>query len=268
MSECKGDFKKRGIQCVVWRCLAGLSVMVLFLMLLSPSWCDQVDDLQNWCKSLPSTPPNEDDPNVFYYSRLNYESLTNSRDVWNARLDGDENMLHYVRSVTNINITMKPTTEQVVSLDKPEEIFRRPFFFMTGENNFTLNPNAKELFVEYFKRGGFIYADDCVLGGGGDLFYKSFVQEFRNLGPDFELKEVPFDHAIYHCFFDFERGAPFAQGQRHRDIGIFYKDKLAAFLTAGDVHCGYTGFWYHYNDKLTEDCMKMATNIIVYALTH
>lgn len=226
-----------------------------------------VEDLQNWCKNLPHIPPDENDPNVFYFPRLNYEPLTQRRDVWNARMDGDEHLLHYVRSVTNIKITMKPATQQVVSLDKPEEIFKRPFLFMTGESEFSMSQASKELIMEFFKRGGFLYADDCVLGGG-DYFYRSFVREFQNLGPDFEMKEVPFDHPIYHCFFDFERGAPFAQGRQHRDMGIFYKDKLAAFLTSGDVHCGYTGFWYTVNPKLTEDCMKIVANIIVYALTH
>lgn len=268
MLKSKTNLEGRRFSLLFFQALWGIGFAAIIIILPFSTSGEPVEDLQNWCKNLPFVPTDEDDPNIFHFPRLNYEPLTNRRDVWNARMDGDEHLLHYVRSVTNIKITMKPTTQQVVSLESSEEIFRRPFLFMTGEYDFSMNQGAKELFVEFFKRGGFLYADDCVIGGYGDNFYKSFVREFQNLGPDFEMKEAPFDHPIYHCFFDFERGAPFVQGQQHRDMGIFYKDKLVAFLTSGDVHCGYTGFWYDTKPELTEDCLKIVTNIIVYALTH
>ena len=50
------------------------------------------------------------------------------------------------------------------------------------------------------------------------------------------------------------------------DMGLFIEDRLVAFLTVGDLHCGWTSRFF--TPKVHEECLKMGLNIIVYALTH
>ena len=54
-------------------------------------------------------------------------------------------------------------------------------------------------------------------------------------------------------------------------MGLFYDDRLALFLTAGDVHCGWSHIdWFcgGLTHEDTVECWKMGVNIIIYALTH
>ena len=87
--------------------------------------------------------------------------------------------------------------------------------------------------------------------------------------PGYQMEPVPFDHEIYHCFYDFDQGAPVCQGQPNPDLGLFYNDRLVCFLTSGDLHCG----WIHdvnssRTGRVIQEAYKMGVNIVIYALTH
>ncbi len=231
------------------------------------SWWDPTweDPLKSWRQSLPPVNVDEDDPNVFVFSRLRYITDTRVKDVWDVHPAGDENMLAYLRIATNIKVSNKSWYKRSVGIDEGERLYNSPFLFMTGEGEFTLTSEQAAELGEFFKRGGFMYADDCVVGTTGDQFYKSFLREIKKVMPGYEMHPVPHNHAIYHCFYDFPNGAPFFQGTPHPDMGLFYKDRLVAFLTSGDLHCAWVG-WFSPEGR--EQCFKMGVNIITYALTH
>ena len=209
----------------------------------------------------------DEDPNTFIFPRFKYLTLSNVGDKWDAGWDYDDQFLEYLQRATNIKLTRRRWQERVVKIDDFSRMYTLPFLFMTGEGDFRLSQGESSAICEFFKRGGFIYADDCVLDQSGDFFYKAFVREFQKVMPDHELKPVPHDHEIYHCYYDFPRGAPFNQGQPHPDMGLFDKERMVAFLTAGDIHCGWSNnrFW---GEQRREECFRMGTNIVVYALTH
>ena len=140
---------------------------------------------------------------------------------------------------------------------------------MTGEGNFRLSYDEAATLREYFKRGGFLYGDDCIKGKTEDYFFKAFEREIRKVMPGNEMKPVPLDHEIFHCFYDFDNGTPRCKGAPHPDMGLFYKDRLVAFLTAGDIHCGWCArFFQPRTQALAEATYKMGVNIVIYALTH
>ncbi len=222
----------------------------------------------------------EEDPNLFVFPRLKFESLTHKGDLWNAHPDADEKFLNFLKTAINIKLSAKPWHERNIDIrelgraySKPEEksrIYHTPFLFMTGEGKFLFQPNEAATLGEYFKRGGFLYADDCSSGGTGDYLYQCFIKEIQKALPGHKMEPVPFDHEINHCRFDFPNGAPRCRNRKpHRDMGLFYKGRLVAFLTNGDLHCGWANRFYGSDSQRVADtCYKMGTNIVLYALTH
>ncbi len=79
------------------------------------------------------------------------------------------------------------------------------------------------------------------------------------------MRPVPRDHDIYHCIYDFPKGAaPYLQGEHQPDMGFFYDKRLVAFLTSGDMHCG----WEQGFTDTPELFHQMGANIVIHALTH
>ena len=51
-------------------------------------------------------------------------------------------------------------------------------------------------------------ADDCVYKGKEDRFFRAYVELVNKLFPDNPMRKVPYDHEIFHIYFDFKNGAP------------------------------------------------------------
>lgn len=210
----------------------------------------------------------ENDPNAFVFSRFRYVTLNRVDCEWDALPTGDENALQFIREQTNIRVSNKPWAERVIGIDEFDKMRKNPFLFMTGEGNFIMTQPEADALAEFFRRGGFLYADDCVCAcGNEDQFYQAFVREIQKVMPGYKMEPVPPAHEIYHCHFDFPEGkSPHCQGRMNPDMGLFYEGKMVAFLTSGDVHCGWVGSWF--NEAVQVQCRKLAVNIVVYALTH
>lgn len=218
-------------------------------------------------------------PSLFCFSRLRYPSLMRVQDNWDAWPDADEMFLRYLRRVSSVKLSPLSWRQRVIDVtelgrvyDAPERespLFTRPFLFMTGESRFHLDHASRQTLGEYFRRGGFLWGDDCVERYdysvqtlGEDHFFLSFCEYFSEILPGARMQDIPFDHPLYHCVFDFSRGSPRLQGQPHRDKGLFYQDRMVAMVTAGDIHCG----WKHHGRL--QKYYQFALNIVIYALTH
>ena len=228
--------------------------------------------VQNASPALGQAMPNSilDTTDEFVLSRFRYVTLTHVESEWDAGAACDDNVLAFLRNVTNIKIASRPWRDRVVGIDEFDKIRQSPFLFMTGEGDFKMTPEEAATLGEFFKRGGFLYGDDCVFEnttGRGDFFYKALMREIQKAMPGYTMQPVPPDHEIYRCFFEFPTGrAPFCQGTPNPDMGLFCKNRLVCFLTSGDVHCGW---WLeNFGPQKHEECLKMAVNIILYALTH
>ena len=64
-------------------------------------------------------------------------------------------------------------------------------------------------------------ADDCVYKTKEDRFFKAYVELINKLYPDNPMRKVPYDHEIFHIYYDFKNGAPHAQGVPHGMYGLF-----------------------------------------------
>jgi len=201
----------------------------------------------------------------FYFPRLQFQCRQDIPDKWDVHPIGDQRLREEVKKLTNINILTDPV---VVNLDRPEEMCKYPFVFMTAEGDFVLPEANVATLREYLLRGGFLAADDCVLYGRGDNFYKAFIREMARVFPDNPMRPVPKDHEIFNCYFKLD-GAPHMQGVKHPAMGLFDKEtgRLMVFLTSGDIHCGWVGY-PQFGKTNIQAAFQMGVNIIVYCLTH
>lgn len=207
----------------------------------------------------------------FYFPRLQFELDEDVQDKWWVHPIGDQKLREAIKKMSNINILAEPV---VVNLDDPEGMSQYPFVFMTSEGNFHMKPEHAANMREYLLRGGFVYADDCVIGTTGDHFFLAFVREMdekvfpKDKYPGYQMKDIPLDHDVFKCFFQLP-GAPFTQGTRHPAKGVFDPEsgRLMCMVTSGDIHCGWVGFG-NLDQVEKMKSIQMGVNLVVYALSH
>lgn len=213
-----------------------------------------------------------DDMEPFHWARLRFKQSMRARDEWNAHPWADEHLLNALHKYTNLNVDR---TWHVASLDNLKEMSQYPFIFMTSENKFEFTASQQANFKEYLNRGGFIFADDCVVGRTKDYFFIDIREKLEALFGQ-KMVKLPNDHEIYRCFYKLN-GLPHMQGTPHGGWALFINGRMAVFLSPSDIHCGWesqriSGLrrnrrgWFS-KDK-ENDAIKMGINIIVYALTH
>lgn len=155
--------------------------------------------------------------------------------------------------------------DQAVVDVSSREIFNYPFLYLTGHGNIRLTEDEAKNLREYLENGGFLYADDDY---GMD---ESFRREIKKVFPDRELVELPFDHPIYHLFYDFPKGLPKIHEHRPgppHGYGIFIGDRMVVYYTYNtNISDGWTP---NHNDppEKREAAFKMGINIVLYSLTY
>lgn len=207
------------------------------------------------------------EPNEFMFSRFKYQGRWDSE--WNNNPEADDLLLAFLQKVANVKVSPKTWEERLVSSEDLSKLYTSPFLFMTGIYDIQISdPDAKAL-GEYLRRGGFIYADDCVYEKDGpsvgDFFFRGFAREAAKFIPGLKMEPVPPSHEIFNCFYDFQGQSPRNKGQKHPDMGLFLDGRMVCFLTPGDVHCGWWNPRWAANQ---EKCFKFGVNVIMYALTH
>jgi len=202
---------------------------------------------------------------TFYFPRLMFHVKDETGDQWNTDPIGDVILRERLKQLTNINVSKDPI---VVRLADLELMCRYPFVFATSEGYFKLPDNEEKNLKEFLMRGGFVLADDCVLGRTGDRFFQDYRKMMQRLFPKHEIQKVPNDHELYHCYFDFPKGAVHLQGQKHGDWAVFEKGtgRIMTLITPGDLHCGWCCMFF--TPKQNEAAIRMGVNIVIYYLTH
>lgn len=148
-----------------------------------------------------------------------------------------------------------------------DQLFAHPLVHMTGHGNVRFSDDDVERLRWYLTHGGFLWADDNY---GLD---ESLRRELRRILPDAELVEVPFDHDIYHSVYAFPKGLPKIHehhGGPPKGLAIFHDGRMVVFYSYNtDIGDGLENADVH-NDPpaVREQAMRMAINVVAYAMTH
>jgi hypothetical protein len=149
---------------------------------------------------------------------------------------------------------------------KDPELFNYPLLYMNGHGNVRFSDQELDRLRSYLLGGGFLFANDDY---GMDT---SFRREMARVFPDRELKPVPFDHPIYHSFYSFPRGLPKIHEHDNKTpqgLGIFDGERMMVFYAyETDIGDGLEDSDVHHDPtEKREAAMRMAINIVLYALT-
>lgn len=154
---------------------------------------------------------------------------------------------------------------RVAPLD--DELFDYPFLHMTGHGNVRFTPEEADRLRWYLIHGGFLFADDNY---GMD---ESLRGELRKVFPEAELVEIPFDHDIYHSVYDFPEGLPKIHehhGGPPHGYAIFHEGRMVVFYSYNtDIGDGLEDEDVHHDPApVRDEALKMAINVVAYAMTH
>lgn len=181
---------------------------------------------------------------------------------WYANPTSLPNLLEFAREHTNLDLPLREVTVEPGS----RELHSFAFVHVTGHGRISFTPDEARNLREYLLGGGFLHVDDNY---GLD---ESFREEVRKVFPDRELIELPFDHPIYHCFFDFPGGLPKIHehhGGPPHGYGIIHEGRVALFYSYNtDLGDGWESAEVHNDpEEVRLQALRMGTNLLVYALS-
>jgi hypothetical protein len=205
------------------------------------------------------------------WARLKFQLDGPDQDDWGVHPQGDLNLIDNLRDHTTVNLHNHWNVADVADI---RQMSAFPLLFMHAEERPALDDLARKNLREYLLRGGFLYAEDCVIGRmnhgvnvRNDFFFMRMVDELPKIMPEAKLERLPNDHPIFHCFYDLNDGLPHMQGTPHGAYGLTLNGRLLALLSPSDMHCGWTNGDAWFGPGKTEQAMKMGANIYVYAMT-
>ena len=199
------------------------------------------------------------DPSAITVARLHY----GGGGDWYWGSSAVPNILRFIRDNTDFPVD---TIEKVVQI-MDDNLFRFPFLFATGHGIMKFSEEERERLRSYLANGGFLFINDSY---GMD---KNLRKELAALFPERDLVELPFDHSIYHSYYDFSVGPPKIHEHDKkpaRGYGIVVDGRVVLYyLHESDIGDGWEDPQVH-NDppEKREAALKMGMNIVVYALSH
>ncbi|PHQ55503.1 MAG: hypothetical protein COC16_05095 [Lutibacter sp.] len=179
---------------------------------------------------------------------------------WYANPTALPNLINYCNNNISTSIKATPEIVEVGSLD----IFNYPIVFMTGHGNIVFSDDDVENLKSYLISGGFLHISDNY---GLD---KYIIRELKKIFPNLELKEIPYNHPIFHQTFNFENGVPKIHEHDNKPpqgFGLFFEGRLICFYDyEADLSDGWEDEEIHQDSFETrEKALKMGANIIEYS---
>ena len=172
------------------------------------------------------------------------------------------NLLKFLGENTHISVE----DEEVRIRPTDQNFFNYPYLYLTGHGNVRFSEEEITRIRETLLRGAFLHADDNY---GMDA---SFREEIKRVFPNKDFVELPFDHPVFHVFYDFQNGLPKVHehdGNPPQALGVFDDDRLMILYT---FECDLGDGWEDpevHNDpeEIRLKALQMGVNIIYYAMT-
>ncbi len=179
---------------------------------------------------------------------------------WYANPTSLTNLAHFCNDQLGTDIDPSYETVEVGSLD----LFNYPFLHMTGHGNVVFSDRDAENLRTYLIAGGFLHIDDNY---GMDIYIRPAMKQ---VFPELDFVELPFDHEIYHQKFEFNNGPP--KIHKHDDkpaqgFGLIWEGRLICFYSyESDLGDGWEDQEVH-NDPVEKRlvALQMGANIIQYS---
>ena len=179
---------------------------------------------------------------------------------WYANPTSVINLSLFCNEYLNLNLDPDYATVEVGSVD----LFNYPLVHMTGHGNVVFSDAEAENLRSYLIGGGFLHIDDNY---GMDPYVRVAMKQ---VFPELEMLELPFDHPIYHQKYDFPNGLP--KIHKHDEsapqgFGLIWEGRLVVFYTYEcDLGDGWEDYEVHKDpEELRIKALQMGANIVSYA---
>ena len=182
---------------------------------------------------------------------------------WYANKSALPNLVRYYNA--QFGSVIKPD-EATVEPSSPS-LFNYPFVHMTGHGNFNFSDRDAANLRTYLIGGGFLHIDDNY---GLDPFVRP---QMKQVFPELDFIELPFDHPIYNQRFKFAKGLPKIHehdGKPPQGFGLIYKGRLVCFYSyESDLGNGWEDAGtYNDSEEKRLQALQMGSNLLQYAFTH
>jgi hypothetical protein len=205
----------------------------------------------------PAAPPGA---RAFSIARLKY----GGGGDWYEDRTSMVNLIRGLRARTAITVA---GDQEAVVEPGSAALFQYPFVFACGHGNMKFTPGEVANLRRYLTSGGFLWVDD-------DFGIEpAFRREMARVFPDAPIVELPFSHPIFHGLYEFPAGLPKIHehdGGPPKAFAIVHDGRVAVLLTYDcDLGDGLEDEEVHHDPpEKREAALKMAINIVHYALTH
>lgn len=199
------------------------------------------------------------DPSAIKVARLHYAGGGD----WYWGASAVPNFLEFVRDNAPFPVD---TLERQIKISDPD-LFHYPFLFATGHGTIEFSPEDRERLRTYLLGGGFLFVNDSY------GMKTAFLEQMRALFPEREVVELPFDHPIYHSFYDFPNGPPKIHehdNEAPRGYALIVNGRVVVyFMVESDIGDGWEDPQVH-NDppEKRDEALRMGLNILTYALLY
>lgn len=194
---------------------------------------------------------------TFHIARVKY----GGGGDWYSDPESLTELLRFVRQNTLLDVAPK---EDVVELTS-DKLFTYPYLYLTGHGNISFTDEEARRLRRYLEGGGFLHVDDNY---GLD---KSFRREMKKVFPEYELRELPFAHPVYHTHYDIASGLPKVHehdGKPPQGFGILLGNRVAVFYSyESDLGDGWEPPDVHnVPAQKRRDALMMGANLMTYAM--
>ncbi len=192
---------------------------------------------------------------------------------WGADLTPPDTLRGSIRNlarVINEHTNIHATYDKRVMLDSAE-LHQYPFIYITSDKSFELTETEVGNLGRYLMGGGFAIIDIGVPELETGHMWRSFKKMILDAGGPYRylwIRSIHKKNPLYHCFFDFDNGAPpgsisrvNVEGVPIKNImGIYYRRRLVG------IYCpqGYCRSWGSRENTVQ---LRMGVNFVVYALS-
>ena len=205
------------------------------------------------------TVPVTGNPSIIKVARLHYSG--GGDWYW-----GSSAIPNFLRFISQNSPFPVDTMEHEVKIMDPD-LFKYPFLFATGHGIISFNSEEQERLRQYLANGGFLFVNDSY------GMKETFPKELAKLFPDRQIVELPYDHTIYHCFYDFPNGPPKIHEHDNlppRAYSIIVNGRAVVyFLIESDIGDGWEDPQVHHDpEQKRQDALRMGLNLLTYALLY
>lgn len=158
---------------------------------------------------------------VFTFARIQYDSRGGygrgrGGNRWqNDYPDSDWNFSYRLQELTALKVD---PNGKVLRLTDPA-LFDYPFLYMNGVGGLYFHQDEVVALRRYLSNGGFLMLDDF----WGDYEWQVVTEQLSRVVPDWQPRELPISHDIFHCVYDLKR-RPQVPSIRHWRSGRSYED--------------------------------------------